>query len=183
MFGAALLVAIGGMFPPLAMLATSEDCCMEHVRTDPWRRTRLVQVAILLVLVVTASTVWRWWPFAWAPAALAAILYAMYATLMVIDHGAHASPAGGEGAARRSASAQRSVAWKTALTLFVGLAAIATVIASALLDARMVAIGALMVFAMAVFMGMPILALTVTEEMGAVRDGADGEHMEHGPPR
>ena len=46
-----------------------------------------------------------------------------------------------------------------------------------------VAIGALMVFAMAVFMGMPILALTVTEEMGAVRDGADGEHMEHGPPR
>ena len=63
------------------------------------------------------------------------------------------------------------------------LAAIATVIASALLDAQMVAIGALVVFAMAVFMGMPILALTVTEEMGAVRDGADGEHMEHGPPR
>ena len=178
MFGAALLVAIGGMFPPLAMLATSEDCCMEHVRTDPWRRTRLVQVAILLVLVVTASTVWRWWPFAWAPAALAAILYAMYATLMVNRTCRFARPA-----ARRSASAQRSVAWKTALTLFVGLAAIATVIASALLDARMVAIGALMVFAMAVFMGMPILALTVTEEMGAVRDGADGEHMEHGPPR
>jgi len=156
---------------------------MEHPHTDPWRRTRLVQVAILLVLVVTASTVWRWWPFAWAPAALAAILYAMYATLMVIDHGAHASPAGGEGAAGRAKSAERSVAWKTALTLFIGLAAIATVIASALLDARTVAIGALMVFAMAVFMGMPILALTVTEEMGAVRDGADGERMEHGPPR
>jgi hypothetical protein len=28
-----------------------------------------------------------------------------------------------------------------------------------------------------------MLALTVTEEMGAVRDGADGERMEHGPPR
>jgi hypothetical protein len=80
-------------------------------------------------------------------------------------------------------SAERSVAWKTALTLFIGLAAIATVIASALLDAQMVAIGALVVFAMAVFMGMPILTLTVTEEMGAVRDGADSEHMEHGPPR
>jgi hypothetical protein len=171
------------MFPPLAMLATSEDCCMEHPRTDPWRRTRLVQGAILLVLVVTAGTVWRWWPMAWAPAALAAILYAMYAMLMVIDRVAHASPAVGEGAAGRARSAERSVAWKTALTLFIGLAAIATVIASALLDARTVAIGALMVFAMAVFMGMPMLALTVTEEMGAVRDGADGERMEHGPPR
>ena len=120
---------------------------------------------------------------AWAPAALAAILYAMYAMLMVIDRVAHASPSVGDDAAGRAKSAERSVAWKTALTLFIGLAAIATVIASALLDARTVAIGALMVFAMAVFMGMPILALTVTEEMGAVRDGADGEHMEHGPPR
>ena len=142
-----------------------------------------MQVAILLVLVVTASAVWRWWPFAWAPAALAAILYAMHATLMVIDRGAHAPAALGDDAAVRARSAERSVAWKTALTLFVGLAAIATVIASALLDARNVAIGALAVFAMAVFMGMPILALTVTEEMGAVRDGADTEHMQHGPPR
>jgi hypothetical protein len=156
---------------------------MEHATPNPSRRTLFVQVAILLVLVVTAGTVWRWWPMAWAPAALAAILYAMYATLVVIDHGAHASPAVGEGAAGRARSAERSVAWKTALTLFIGLVAIATVIASALLDARTVAIGALMVFAMAVFMGMPMLALTVTEEMGAVRDGADGEHMEHGPPR
>jgi hypothetical protein len=143
----------------------------------------MVRAAILLVLVVTAGTVWRWWPLTWAPAALAAILYAMYATLMVIDRGAHASPVGGDDAAGRGMSAERSVAWKTALTLFIGLAAIATVIASALLDAQMVAIGALVVFAMAVFMGMPILTLTVTEEMGAVRDGADSEHMEHGPPR
>ena len=143
----------------------------------------MVRAAILLVLVVTAGTVWRWWPLTWAPAALAAILYAMYATLMVIDRGAHASPVGGDDAAGRGMSAERSVAWKTALTLFIGLAAIATVIASALLDAQMVAVGALVVFAMAVFMGMPILTLTVTEEMGAVRDGADSEHMEHGPPR
>jgi len=181
--GAGAIAAIEGMFPSVVVPAASEDCGMEHLHMDPWGRARIVRGAILLVLVVTAATVWRWWPFAWAPAALAAILYAMYATLMVIDHGAHASRVDGVDAARRPANAERSVAWKTALTLFVGLVAIATVIASALLDARMVAIGALVVFAMAVFMGMPILALTVTEEMGAVRDHADGEHMEHGPPR
>jgi hypothetical protein len=156
---------------------------MEHAQVNRSRRAWMLQFAIVLMLVLTVGAGWSWWPLAWAPAALAAILYAIYSTLTLIDRGAHAVPAAGGDAARGATSTERAVAWKTALTLFIGLAAIATVIASALLDAQMVAIGAVVVFAMAVFMGMPFLALTVTEEMGAVRDGADGERMEPGPPR
>jgi hypothetical protein len=159
---------------------------MDSTRHPTVRPAFLAQISTLAVFAVTAFAVVWWWPVAWAPAILAAIVYAMYVVMVVIDRRAHAGPADPVAAgdpAARELSSERGIAWKTVVTILVGIAAIATVLAASLLDARTVAIGAMAIFGLAVFMGMPFLALTITEEIGAVRDEADGDRRERGPSR
>jgi len=154
------------------MLHRSQDAARSPsaILSPPHRRGALVwrRWWLLPPLVATALALIWWWPQAWIPAALAVVVSGLYATLAAIDRQAHRPRRGGASPGGRLA-AQERVAFRMVAAIGVGLAAIAVVLAAALLDARMVAVGALLLFTLMVFLGWPFWAAAIAEEAAAVR--------------
>lgn len=127
--------------------------------------------AILPLAAATAAAIAWWWPQAWMPASLLLIVYAMFTLLTAIDAGAHRRG----GIARGGLlAAQERVALGTIGVVVAGLAAVSVVLAAAILESRLVAVGAFAVFILMLFIGLPFWAAAASEEAAAVREGREG---------
>lgn len=163
--------------PPTRSLAPkAPEAPQAPVRRAPPRRGRLagrhrLLWAILPLVALTAGAIAWWWPQAWLPAALLLIVYATFAALTVIDARAHRRRGGTDRGRGATLAEQERVALGTIGVVVAGLAASAGVLASAILEARLVAVGAFAVFVLMVFIGLPFWAAAASEEAAAVRQG------------
>lgn len=161
------------MHAPSTRVPASRSACKPAVngRTRLRGRHRLLWAILPLVAATAAAIAW-WWPQAWMPASLLLIVYAMFSLLTAIDVWAHRSGGVVRG---ELLAAQERVALGTIGVVVAGLAAISVVLAAAILEARLVAVGAFAVFILMVFIGLPFWAAAASEEAAAVRRRAAGE--------
>jgi len=147
-------------------------------RLEPRRRAG-PRIALLALLAVLVWLLLAGHPLVWAPAVLAAIVFGTDLALAAIDRRVHrerrlaAVPS--ESRERKVLAAEERVGAKMVLTLAIGLAAIALVVASAFLAWRLVGIGALIVFAWMALLGLPVWAAAVEEEVDEERERLTGE--------
>ncbi len=150
---------------------------------QPWRTHRrwLTGFIVVLLLVTAGLMIWQW-PWAWIPAVLAGIVFVVAARLVQLDQRIAAeSPQRGGGPVerqRRIRRAEWAVGTRAALLIVGGLAACALLVAAVALQWRIVGIGALLVFAWMVLLGLPVW-------LAAVEDDVADEHRQlvGGEPR
>jgi MFS superfamily sulfate permease-like transporter len=150
------------------MKATPDNGMASTTRTHRRRAMRWALVAT--VLVAGACIAW-WWPAAWAPVLIALILLTTLVAMAALDRRAHGSthrPVGPGRLARRMPGFLRErIALVGAAILVVAMAAMSTVLAAWLLDARDVAIGAYAGFLLMAFLGLPYWIAALAEEVSA----------------
>jgi hypothetical protein len=146
--------------------------CRPQPRRTP--RRRLTGLIVLLLLATAVVMIWRW-PWAWVPAVLAGIVFVVAARLVHLDQRIAAeSPVAGPGPARRERRMRRAewaVGTRATLLIVGGLAACALLVAAVALQWTAVGIGALLVFAWMVLLGLPVW-------LAAVEDDVADEHRQ-----
>lgn len=129
---------------------------------------RALGLALMLAVFFTAAALLGSWPLAWAPAAVAAVVFAMYGLLLRIERRAPSS--GGE---RRIIADEERTALRVGLVLFLGLACLGVVVAAATFedsDWRMIGLASLGAFALLAFIGLPFWAAAVSEEKASLHE-------------
>lgn len=135
------------------------------------------------VTAAGACLAW-WWPAAWAPVLLAMILLTTLVAMEALDRRSHGSTRRRAGPGRQSRWApgflRERIALAGAAILLLAMAAMSTVLAAWLLDARDLAIGAYAGFLLMAFLGLPYWIAALAEEVSAAeRLGRDAR----GAPR
>lgn len=149
-----------------------------RTHTAPRRLGLSMLIALVVTVVVTAiALIWQW-PLAWAPAALIAIIFAVYAASSAIDWRVRQEPRLPRmpAKARKDAinEAEGRVGLKTMITIGAALFAVAIVLASAVFDWRVIGVGALAFFLLLVFFGLPVWVAVIQEEVGAEHENLTG---------
>lgn len=147
-------------------------------RHRPHKHRTALRVALVIVIAATVTVMFWRLPLAWVPALIAAIVYGMDLLLEAIDRRARRAslpPTAETERDRAVHAAEERVGVRTALTIGVGLAAIAVVIAAAFLDWKLAGLGALAIFAWMALLGLPFWAAAVEEEIETEHDRLTGE--------
>ena len=141
---------------------------------------RALGLALMLAVFFTAAALLGSWPLAWAPAAVAAIVFAMYGLLLRIertvprDTGEH-----------RIVADEERTALRVGLVLFLGLACLGVVVAAASFgdsDWRLIGLASLGAFALLAFIGLPFWAAAVSEEKASLREARQHAAKRTGRP-
>lgn len=150
--------------------------------SQPTSTPRRLGLALLIAMVISAvvtaiALIWQW-PLAWAPAALVAIIFAVYAASSTIDWRVRQERRLPRMPAKERKqvidNAEGRVGLKTMITIGAALFAIAVVLASAVFDWRVVGVGALAFFLLLVFFGLPVWIAVIQEEVGAEHQNLTG---------
>lgn len=132
------------------------------------QRTRAVKWALVATIPVAGLCLAWWWPAAWAPALLALVLVATLIAMAALDRHAHGSARRRIGPVRRApAFLRRRIQFAGAAIVFLTMAAMSTVLAAWLLDARDVAIGTYAGFLLMALLSGPFWILALAEEVSA----------------
>lgn len=140
------------------------------VATSPPRLTsaRALGLALMLAVFFTAAALLGSWPPAWAPAAVAAIVFAMYGLLLRVER---TVPPGTD--EHRIVADEERVALRVGIVLLLGVACLAVVVAAASFgdsDWRLIGLASLGAFALLAFIGLPFWAAAVSEEKASLRE-------------
>jgi hypothetical protein len=143
-------------------------------------RTQLgVGVIVSVVVLAIAGVLIFQWPFLWVPAVLGLIVAAMVLTIYLIDRRTRnvallppMSDAARETVVRR---ADWRIGVATTVTLVVGLAAIAFVLATLFFGWRIAGFGMLFVLAWMALLGWPVWVATIEEEVESEHEHLTGE--------
>lgn len=157
----------------------SSSATPSSTTTTPSTRLPL-RIALLLAILITIGLMVSSWSWAWVPAAIAGILFCMDAALVAIEHRAarsHSLPASMPAADRRRTvrTAEEGTGRRTAITIIIGLSAIAIVLSSIVFDWRFIAIGALGIFAWMSLLGLPFWVAAVEDEAERKHEALTGE--------
>ena len=127
--------------------------------------------ALVATVPAAGACIAWWWPAAWAPVLIALILLTTLVAMAALDRRAHGSThrrGGPERLGRWMPGFLRErIALVGAAILIVAMAAMSTVLAAWLLDARDVAIGAYAGFLLMAFLGLPYWIVALAEEVSA----------------
>ena len=146
------------------------------VQVPPQPRSRTMtrgrwfrHVAVCALLALSLAAVMRWYPWAWAPASIAAIVYMMYASLDMAERRSRslreASISGPRPGTRAAAVARERIGARILATLAIGLMGIALIVAAVAIDSHMLGIGTAVTFGAIVFLGLPAWAAAVGDAL------------------
>lgn len=143
------------------------------------RRGRAIVAALVVMIVFTAAAMGFWWDIAWVPAVLAAVLFVVILMLAELDRRVQHERPLKTGSEEKRERVVRTRTWaigtKTTLVIVGGLLAIALVVASIFLEWRAVGIGALLLFAWMILIGLPVWLATVKDEEEIEHERLTGE--------
>ena len=143
------------------------------------RGGRAIVAALVVMVVFTAGAMAFWWDVAWVPAVLAAVLFIVVLILAELDrrvqHERQVEAESEEQRERIVATRTWAVGTKTTLVIVGGLLAISIVVASIFFQWKAVGIGALLLFAWMILIGMPVWLATVKDEKEIEREQLTGE--------
>jgi formate-dependent nitrite reductase membrane component NrfD len=128
------------------------------------QRTRAVKWALVATIPVAGLCLAWWWPAAWAPALLALVLVATLIAMTALDR-RRTGPV--RPVRRAPAFLRRRIQFAGAAIVFLTMAAMSTVLAAWLLDARDVAIGTYAGFLLMALLSGPFWILALAEEVSA----------------
>lgn len=138
----------------------------------------MVKWSLAATVAAAAPCLTWWWPAAWAPVLLALILLSTLGAMVALDRRAHGWM--GRRAESRGlpgwtpAFLRERIAIVGAAILLFAMAAMSTVLAAWLLDARDLAIGAYAGFLLMAFLGLPFWLSALAEEVSAAGKSGEG---------